>query len=598
MLSRRCVSVVLSEELKMQRFRLLASTLSLLALLGVVGPALAEPTDNEQIDNYIGQSAGAQLAQVNSVSELTDVDPNSWAFQALKSVVERFGVIEGYPDKTFRGNKPLTRYEFAAGLNAALEKVNELITAGNADRVTKEDLATLQRLQDEFRTELAALRGRVDALEARTKDIESKLFNTNSKLDASVVMAVTGGGADVSRGIFSGTAFGASPPFGDALGATFIPGGIANTTFVSRTSLNIRATFSGEDELLVRLRGVSGQDMGAAFPGIASGLGTLFYAGSSFGTAYDQSTPNVSTNGISTVQFDKIRYTSNLFSDKFRIFFGPRIDIFEFIDTNSFANNEEVDFSSGFLINNPLTTFIFTGAGGGLDFQLNDFIGIRGIYIAANPGAAVGNPLVNSNAFGVPFGAFGAGGIVGGQSIVSGELEINPLKTASIKFTYSNFTEQGGVLGFLVPGNITNAVTNAYGVNAEWAIFPGFAIFGRYGLGTSNVNVVAGTASYAPISTTTWQAGLALPDFLIPGSTLAAAYGQPIRTNVGSAVVPGGATVSLVPSGTEGNIEVFYRIQVSDRLSITPDVQFILQPVNSVNSNGLTIGTLRAVFTF
>jgi len=60
----------------------------------------------------------------------------------------------------------LTRYEFA-GLNACLDRVNELIAAATADRVTREDLATLQRLQEEFSAELATLRGRVDSLKPK-----------------------------------------------------------------------------------------------------------------------------------------------------------------------------------------------------------------------------------------------------------------------------------------------------------------------------------------------------------------------------------------------------------------------------------------------
>ena len=62
----------------------------------------------------------------------------------------------------------MTRYEFAAGLNACLDKVTELIRAGTGNLATKEDLMTLQKLQEEFAAELATLRGRVDGLEART----------------------------------------------------------------------------------------------------------------------------------------------------------------------------------------------------------------------------------------------------------------------------------------------------------------------------------------------------------------------------------------------------------------------------------------------
>jgi len=74
----------------------------------------------------------------------------------------------------------LTRYEFAAGLNACLDRVNELIAAAS-ELVTREDLATLQRLQEEFAAELATLRGRVDALEATTAELEANQFSTTTK---------------------------------------------------------------------------------------------------------------------------------------------------------------------------------------------------------------------------------------------------------------------------------------------------------------------------------------------------------------------------------------------------------------------------------
>jgi len=104
-----------------------------------------------------------QLAQITSVSELTDVSPSDWAFQALQSLVENYGCIQGYPDRTFRGNRSLTRYEFAAGLNACLDVMAVLISQSG---VNSDDFAAFRRLQEEFQAELATLRGRVDALEA------------------------------------------------------------------------------------------------------------------------------------------------------------------------------------------------------------------------------------------------------------------------------------------------------------------------------------------------------------------------------------------------------------------------------------------------
>ena len=62
------------------------------------------------------------MSQVTSVSQLADVQPTDWAFQALQSLVERYGCIAGYPDGTYRGKRALSRYEFAAGLNACLDR--------------------------------------------------------------------------------------------------------------------------------------------------------------------------------------------------------------------------------------------------------------------------------------------------------------------------------------------------------------------------------------------------------------------------------------------------------------------------------------------
>lgn len=45
------------------------------------------------------------MGQVISVSQLSDVQPNDWAFEALQSLVERYGCIAGYPDGTFRGKR-------------------------------------------------------------------------------------------------------------------------------------------------------------------------------------------------------------------------------------------------------------------------------------------------------------------------------------------------------------------------------------------------------------------------------------------------------------------------------------------------------------
>jgi hypothetical protein len=86
----------------------------------------AESTNTlEQTNHYSNDStADDPMGQVTNVSQLSDVSPGDWAYEALQSLVERYGCIAGYPDGTFRGNRATTRYEFAAGLNACCSKLS------------------------------------------------------------------------------------------------------------------------------------------------------------------------------------------------------------------------------------------------------------------------------------------------------------------------------------------------------------------------------------------------------------------------------------------------------------------------------------------
>jgi glycosyltransferase involved in cell wall biosynthesis len=65
-------------------------------------PSFAAPIDRLVAPEPLNTLAEKPLAQVNSVSQLSDVKPTDWAFQALQSLVERYGCIVGYPDGTYR----------------------------------------------------------------------------------------------------------------------------------------------------------------------------------------------------------------------------------------------------------------------------------------------------------------------------------------------------------------------------------------------------------------------------------------------------------------------------------------------------------------
>ncbi len=125
--------------------------MSIVGLIALDAPTVAETFQPQTAPT-------ADIDAVTSVSQLSDVQPSDWAFQALQSLIERYDVIVGYPDNTYRGNRAITRYEFAAGLKAALERINELIAVGLAAQMPRDDLVTLQRLQQEFAAETFRLR--------------------------------------------------------------------------------------------------------------------------------------------------------------------------------------------------------------------------------------------------------------------------------------------------------------------------------------------------------------------------------------------------------------------------------------------------------
>ncbi len=119
---------------------------------------------------------------ITSVDELTDVNQNHWAYEALRDLVEKYDVIEGYPNHTFRGERNATRWELAAALNALIKSVGRDLARLGAEKADRSDLETIAKLQEEFKNELAALQARTDALESRASAIEAKNAEQDQRL--------------------------------------------------------------------------------------------------------------------------------------------------------------------------------------------------------------------------------------------------------------------------------------------------------------------------------------------------------------------------------------------------------------------------------
>jgi len=109
---------------------------------------------------------GAASTTFAAANPFADVPADHWAYDAVSELTSK-GVVNGFPDGTFRGNQNMTRYEMAQIVAKAMAKVN---TPGVATSGT--DKAMVDKLAAEFKDELANLGVRVDELEARMDNVK------------------------------------------------------------------------------------------------------------------------------------------------------------------------------------------------------------------------------------------------------------------------------------------------------------------------------------------------------------------------------------------------------------------------------------------
>lgn len=132
--------------------------------LGAFAPLLASPP------------ASAQM----KAAQLLDVGPNHWAYGAIQTLMEKYRIMSGFPDKTFRGQRTVTRYELAAVLATVMDRMEDL--AQQPGRVTGQDKAMVERLKAEFATELATLNQRVTTLESSVKGLEGEVKSLKASM--------------------------------------------------------------------------------------------------------------------------------------------------------------------------------------------------------------------------------------------------------------------------------------------------------------------------------------------------------------------------------------------------------------------------------
>ncbi|HYW17741.1 MAG TPA: iron uptake porin [Nodularia sp. (in: cyanobacteria)] len=478
------------------------------------------------------------MAQITSVSQLSDVQPTDWAFQSLQSLVERYGCIAGYPNSTYRGNRAMTRYEFAAGLNACLDRVNELIATATSDMVTKQDLGTLQRLQEEFSAELATLRGRVDSLEARTSELEANQFSTTTKLQGEVVAVMS----DVLGG--------------DSVNNQDITD--KNTTLGARTRIQLVTSFTGKDTLFTRI-----QTNNILGPNIGTPEGNLFFAG---------------PDGTNNAAIDALFYKFPL-GEKTQVIAIANAGAAD--DLTSTVNLFDGDGGSGALstfgTRNPIYSQI-GGAGLGVTQELGDKLALSLGYLTGT----ASDPSPKNGLFDGAYGALAQLTLRPSDRIAVGLTYINsykqPLLTGSNAATFQNLLTEGDPA----------FSSNSYGVQAS--------------IGVSEKLVVGGWAGYTNSRTLTGDRGeaeiwnyavtLGFPDLGKRGNLAGIIAG--VEPRVTSSNISGVDR----DRDTSYHLEAFYQYQLTDNITITPGVIWLTSPDHNSDNDDVVIGALRTKFSF
>ena len=553
----------------------LGKTASIIVIALVAGlytcPAQAQTKSSEllnQVEQY-GQEGqdNNQLGQVTNVNQLRDVSPTDWAYEALRSLVDRYGCIAGFPNQTYRGDQSLTRYEFAAGLNSCLNQIERLI-ASSESPVSQEDLEAISQLNQEFEAELATLGGRVDELESRTAVLEDSQFSTTTKLVGEAVFGV----ASVISG--SNTELNQDTDDNDI---DRVP------VFGYRTRLELETSFTGDDLLFTRLS--TGN-----FPEFSETTGT--FQGE---LAFAQ--PDDNDLNLEVLFYDRpIGENTNVLIGAFGLAADDIANTLSVLDGDGGSGAISAFGTFSPIYSPPGET------GLGIIHSFGDKLELSAGYLAGE----ASDP--NQGA-----------GLFNGSYSALGQLTITPFEKLGIALTYVNgynqsdtgvgsdlaniksLTEPGEDADPLVPGVFEGGVptsSNSYGAQFSFALSDRIVIGGWGGLSKVRtldaVNIDGQIVGRGSQDIWNWAATLAFPDLGKEGSM-------------------GGIIVGMEPWVSDSSIdaegfgedeekslhaEAFYQYQLNDNIAITPGVIYVNKPDNNSDNDDLFIGALRTTFSF
>ena len=605
-------------------------------LLGSLAAATAVPMAALAAESDLNRYAPVSADQVTNISQFSDVQPTDWAYQALNNLVEQYGCVAGYPNGTFKGSRPLSRYEAAALLNSCLDRVTE---------ATDE----LKRLAQEFERELALINGKITGLEKKVGKLEATQFSTTTKLQGEItydIGAVSFSGSQALPANIAAPAgyqsqFGAgavSPNNGSTNATRYASNNNQNwgaLTFNYDARLNLNTSFTGKDLLYTRLR--AGNFANSAFAGNPYNLVALDKA---FGTCTSGATGNTNCNNL--FQLDRLYYRFPL-GQSFTALVGARARNTEFLAVS--PTFYKADLLDVFTLNGaPATYNKATGSAFGLMWKQNVKKGNP--YFAASTSYVAENGENSNPTSGGLFTAGSAGsfttqvGYAGPQFVLAaawryGQCNQNLTRRGTQFARQTLPCDNTGVATALPLAWSGNSYSNNFALNAAWqpintGLIPSLSL----GWGISSVahasynntnasGVVSTTAPFPNYGNVrninqmqSWQLGLQWNDLFAKGNAGGFSFGQPTFV---TGLSQAGIQKSLkkvgkksvyngfydTPDGAnDGNFafEWWYKFQVSNNISVTPALFYLSRPNGQYTAPGFTNnafgGLVQTMFKF
>lgn len=528
--------------------------------------------DEKLQDSFTPILAGTQplesanpMSTITSVSELDDVSPSHWAFPALQSLTSRHNCAVKYSNSTFQGDKGSTaepvinRYQFAAGIDACLQKINELIASKGAGAIDQQDLIILQRLQNEFGAELNQLQERIISLEETTSELKANQFSPTTRLFGQAITSLQGTNKNEV----------------DLFPRDGIPERTAQTnlTFANSMQLTLATSFTGRDLLLT---GLYAGNLGSSASSLFTNMGRL---------GFESDTDN-------DVFVNDLSYRFPI-SDNLGVVVGAAgvnpINTFRGINPLEGSGEGAI---SAFAQRNPILA-IGSGTGGvGFDWQINQDISLQAVYSAQFPSFAADKNV---------------GGLFGGRHTTGVQLTVAPTNNIDIGLNYLYSHSNDGLLATGIGdaqltspfAPITGFDTQAVGATIAWRINPNLQLGGWGGWTFSNPEDIQGR-----VETNNWAVFAAFPNLGQQGNLGGILIGQPPK--ITSSSLPDGFNfpnfsdngISGGRNATSLHVEMFYRAQLNQNLALTPGFFVVFNPDHNQSNDPLIVGALRATFRF